>query len=668
MNLKRCSDMLHEDASLIEALEGLTLNKLPKRDHHVIFRKKHTDIHIDYIKLFEFAAKGEPIGEPAGEPVGEPAPLKEPGNKHAPTEEDAPTEKSAPTEKGAPKAPGVFNWLTRKHPTPQKTPTPQKNPTPPALFIWPAPPPELKTNEESLLSSPPSLPLQSPYKLYAHQEEAIRWALKREAGNFYGIKGGILALSVGLGKTLISMSVVMTTYKPGDTATLIVTPKSLMMNYMTDAKKFFGPCLKAFVMDRDVEPIRFHKFTKQDAYQNHIIIVSVDTITALAKACGKVTKGKGNETLKGVGQAFFEVPWVRMICDESHRVSNHKTQLWEALKAVPPGKRILLTGTVVRSYQDGIFSQLSIAGMNILTNPRHWTIQNFNTYKLREALFVKSQCETTIDLPPSQVEQVKVEFSSFEKEVYNILLTNSRKIYAGFKAKDGTLFANVLEQFTRMRQACIALFLITPQSKLKKLSESEQERMQEGSLLGIEHVELERKIRLCDGPAGLQSAKILQLLQIAKNVPKNEKLIVFSQWATSCALASKALKNTFGANAVIFADGELDTIERDKAFQTFRLDSNIRFLCMTSIGSEGLTLTEANHMIIMEPGFTSFTNEQAMGRINRIGQTRPTFVHQLITNNSFEHRMLEILSSKHNIKEILLNSGVNTEVIDAFFT
>ena len=720
MNAKRVWYLMggDEDSDLVEAISGLTLGT--KSEHHIqhqmkrtrmyehdlIFKKKNAKENAkenanSFNDIYSQLSKGmiptfsspfvfrEPSPTPKASDVIQPKipavttvaavmlvptvttaiPVITPAVTPIPPETKPPVVQKVIE---APKPP-IINFSVFM-PTPTPTPIPQtfsflkpimkdKKVAIPTIPLIPVIP-----NQDSF--EPPNefnICLKKPFKLYPHQIDAIRWALSREAGNFHGIQGGILALSVGLGKTIISLSTIMASYKPGDSATLIITPKSLMMNYLTDAGKFFGSSIRGYILDREIDENRFFRFTKQEAYANHIIIMSVDTLTALGKSVGKVSKGKSNSNLQAVGEVIYSIPWVRVVCDESHRFSNHKTQLWEALKTLPRGKRLLLTGTVVRNYEDGLFAQLSVAGMTILENSRHWTIQNFTENKLREALYVKAQSETTISLPPTSIETVHVELSPFELQVYRVLQENSKKIYEGYKSKDGTIFANVLEQFTRMRQACIALYLITPQSKTKKLTDSEKERLKDGSILGPEYIELERKIRQKEGTAGLESAKMLELIRIAKAIPPTEKMIIFSQWATCCALAATALGNTFGSSSVICADGELDTIERDTAFQKFRLDEKSRFLCMTSIGSEGLTLTEANHMCICEPGFASFTNEQAIGRINRIGQTRPTFVYQLITNRSVEHRMLEILSKKLNVKEDLLNSGINTEVIDAIF-
>lgn len=513
--------------------------------------------------------------------------------------------------------------------------------------------------------------LLSPFKLYPHQIEAIEWGRKRESTDYHGIQGGILALSVGMGKTITSLSIIMASHTPGQMATLVITPKSLMMNYLTDMKKFFGDSMRGYVLDREVDKDRFFRFSASDAVNNHVIILSYDTVVAFSKASGRLTDKagnlrSGNAKLKEVGERFYAVQWYRVVCDESHRLSNHKTQYWESLFALQRGKRLLLTGTVIRSYEDGLFAQLRIAGMNILENARQWTIQNFEAYKLRETLYVKSQDEADLKLPPNSIERIHVTFSDVEQTIYEIMLAKGRKTLEAFNAKAGVGFANVLEQFTRLRQACIAIHMITPDSKTKKLTEDQKQYLVDGSILGDTHIELERIVRDKNGPCGLQSSKIRKIIELAKNVPTDQKLIVFSQWATSCSLAAQALAQTFGDKCVLCVDGELNAVERDTLFQTFRTDGAVRILCMTSVGSEGLTLTEANHMIIIEPGFTSFTNEQAIGRINRIGQKRPTYVYELIVENSIEYYMLEILSKKHNIKEVLLNGGVNGDVIAAF--
>ncbi len=45
-------------------------------------------------------------------------------------------------------------------------------------------------------------------------------------------------------------------------------------------------------------------------------------------------------------------------------------------------------------------------------------------------------------------------------------------------------------------------------------------------------------------------------------------------------------------------------------------------------GANGLNLIEATHVLLMEPVLNPGSELQAIGRVHRIGQTRPTFVHR----------------------------------------
>ena len=506
--------------------------------------------------------------------------------------------------------------------------------------------------------------MKRPCALLPHQVEAVKWAIQKESNRFHGILGGILSMEVGLGKTVTSLSIIMSQWKPGQCATLAIMPKTLMTNYLMDIGKFFGQSLKALIWDRSVIEDAFFLFTDKTPYKNQIVIVSYDTVLGLAKSLGTLSKAKGgNAKLKHVAEIFFAVPWFRVVCDESHRFANSKSMLWEALMKLKPGRRICLTGTAIRNYEADIYAQLTFCGFNALPDKRQWTIQSYQTLNLRDAIFVKSLEDAKLQLPPMIEQTHYVELSLFEKRVYNVLMNKSTKLMAAFKAKEA-IFANVLEMFTRLRQVCIAPHLIAPQSKTKKLTDREKERCFDGSILGPEHVELERIVRLPAGPSGVESGKMLALLTIARAIPLDEKMIVFCEWAGAVQLAHKVLCTAFGSQSSVYVDGESE--DRDADLSRFKLDPTARFLCSTNVANQGLTLVVANHCVLLAPSFSGISATQSAGRIHRIGQTRTCYVWQVIVRRSFEDRMLQILAEKHNIREILLEQGVNSSTIEHF--
>lgn len=522
---------------------------------------------------------------------------------------------------------------------------------------------EVPATQVELKASDFGLQLAAGFRLKPHQVEAVSWAIHKETHPFRGIRGGLLSMEMGTGKSLVSMSVIMAQHAAGQCATLAIMPKTLMSNYLMDVGKFFGASMRVLIWDREVLGDRFFDFTSQTPYKNHVIIVSYDTLLALAKSLGVLSKGKGgNAKLHRVAETFYATEWFRVICDESHRFANHKTQLWEALMRLKPGRRLCMTGTAVKNCEEDLFAQLVFCGLTGLPDPRAWTIQTYEELNLRSAVFRKSLLECELNLPERKEIRQYVELSQFEKNVYNVLMGKSTSIMAAFKAKKA-LFANVLEMFTRLRQACIAPHLIAPQSKTKKLTETEQKRLEPGALLGVENLALEAHVRSPEGPAGFESGKMLEMVRIIRAIPADEKVIVFCEWAGAVHLAASVLARAFGEASVVIVDGE--TEGRDDAFAHFKLDPTVRFLACTGVASHGLTLVESNHVVLLSPGFTSYMKEQAAARVWRIGQTRPVFVWELIVKGSIENRMLTIVEEKHSIRDALLEGGVNSEAIDA---
>lgn len=56
----------------------------------------------------------------------------------------------------------------------------------------------------------------------------------------------------------------------------------------------------------------------------------------------------------------------------------------------------------------------------------------------------------------------------------------------------------------------------------------------------------------------------------------------------------------------------------------------------------GLNLVAASLVLIMDPWWNPTTEDQAIDRVHRIGQTRPVRVVRLLVSNSVEDRLLKL--------------------------
>jgi superfamily II DNA or RNA helicase len=64
-------------------------------------------------------------------------------------------------------------------------------------------------------------------------------------------------------------------------------------------------------------------------------------------------------------------------------------------------------------------------------------------------------------------------------------------------------------------------------------------------------------------------------------------------------------------------------------------------------GNCGINLTQANRVFLMEPGFNPALEQQAIGRVHRLGQKRKVEVVRLLVKDSVETRIHKFLKKKY---------------------
>lgn len=88
------------------------------------------------------------------------------------------------------------------------------------------------------------------------------------------------------------------------------------------------------------------------------------------------------------------------------------------------------------------------------------------------------------------------------------------------------------------------------------------------------------------------------------------------------------------------SEAELDAFRNDP-------ESTVLLVSMRSGGgAAGLTLTMATYGFILEPSLNVGIEDQAVGRLHRIGQRRDVTVYRLLTNNTIEGKIIEMQAQK----------------------
>lgn len=152
------------------------------------------------------------------------------------------------------------------------------------------------------------------------------------------------------------------------------------------------------------------------------------------------------------------------------------------------------------------------------------------------------------------------------------------------------------------------------------------------------------------------STKIIELLSILEKETDDHKVIIFSQFTTMLDLIEPFLHKA--GHRFVRYDGSMRNDAREASLHQLRTNSRIRvLLCSLKCGSLGLNLTAASRVIVLEPFWNPFVEEQAIDRVHRINQTRDVVVYKLTITNSVEERILELQEAKRKLAHAAIEGG-----------
>lgn len=136
--------------------------------------------------------------------------------------------------------------------------------------------------------------------------------------------------------------------------------------------------------------------------------------------------------------------------------------------------------------------------------------------------------------------------------------------------------------------------------------------------------------------------------QRCSNREVSEKAIVFSQWTRMLDLLEGPLK----ASSIKYRrlDGTMSVAAREKAIKDFNMLPEVTVIIMSlKAASLGLNLVAANHVLLLDLWWNPTTEDQAIDRAHRIGQTRPVTVSRLTVQNTVEDKILSLQGKKREM-------------------
>ena len=130
-------------------------------------------------------------------------------------------------------------------------------------------------------------------------------------------------------------------------------------------------------------------------------------------------------------------------------------------------------------------------------------------------------------------------------------------------------------------------------------------------------------------------------------IEEDRKVVVFSEYERMTRLAGEELAKL--GIGFVSLHGGVPARKRGALMETFRHDPNCKVFLSTDAGGVGLNLQAASAVINFEPPWNPARLEQRIGRVHRLGQSRPVQVIHFLTTGSIEERVWETLRLKQSL-------------------
>ncbi len=155
------------------------------------------------------------------------------------------------------------------------------------------------------------------------------------------------------------------------------------------------------------------------------------------------------------------------------------------------------------------------------------------------------------------------------------------------------------------------------------------------------------------GSSGIESSKMEVLKdKLSELLTNNErKCVIFSRFARMIYLLLPELHQY---NPVVIA-GDVTGEARQQNITKFKSDPACRIMLMTTAGSEGISLEEAQYLIRLDTPFSIGRDIQLTGRIRRVTSTEPTFSFTLVARKTVDEHILKILEKKKIMNDLIFN-------------
>ena len=441
--------------------------------------------------------------------------------------------------------------------------------------------------------------------LRPYQRQGLGWMQFLQEFGF----GGCLADDMGLGKTVQMLALFQRRAEQGLKAgpSLVVVPKSLMFNWMSELKAF-TPHISAIEYIGSDRASLLPELPKTD-----IVLTTYGTLRRDIAELAKI-----------------EFDYV--VLDEAQTIKNSASQIAKASRLLKAGNRLALSGTPIENHLGDLWSIFEFLNPGMLGRSSAFkasasegdeAARGVLARGLRPFVLRRTKGEVASDLPEKVEETLFCEMEPEQRRLYDELKAHYRDSLLGMVQEQGINKSrmHVLEALLRLRQAACHPGLLDA-----SLNESNANTSAKLDML---------------------TPKIESLLE------NKQKSLIFSQFTSMLSI----VRDQLDERGIKYAYLDGQTRDRQGPVDEFQNDDDCGvFLISLKAGGLGLNLTAAEYVFLLDPWWNPAVEAQAIDRAHRVGQTKNVFAYRLICRDTVEEKILELQNQKRELAEAILEN------------
>jgi superfamily II DNA or RNA helicase len=315
-----------------------------------------------------------------------------------------------------------------------------------------------------------------------------------------------------------------------------------------------------------------------------------------------------------------------VVLDEMQTIKNSDTATHHALRAIDKRIAIGLTGTPIENHERELKTLLDFVVPGYL--PKHVDDRPTLRRLVRPFVLRRTKAQVLTELPPKIVDKRFCELSAEQRTLYRrVLEARAKPLRAQLRAGGPVSYVHIFAALNYLKQIC-------------------NHPASVGGGFGA-------AVEASGGFGGdVPSGKWELFLDLLDECfASGLKVVVFSQYLQMLGL----IENHLHRHGIGYASIKGATRERGSEIARFRDDPDCRvFTASLRAGGLGIDLTSASVVIHYDRWWNQAREDQATDRVHRLGQNKGVQVLKLITRNTIEEKIDDLITRKGSLASDLV--------------